>query len=138
MMSRRKTKDVCIKHASRRAFERYGIMLTPEQCNQMSNFIKRENKERAIYVDTRTNRITRWKIWYQDKWIPVAYDKTRGTIVSILPEGSLDENKIECKQCPWIGDEKELEYGKCPNCNTFLGDIIDQYDNDLDDDLDKN
>lgn len=131
-MSQRKTKLMCIKHAARRAMERHGIVLTFEQCNQISNFIKNKDRSRALYIDKRSNRITRWKVFYNNKWIPVAYDKIRGTVVSILPEGSLDDNYVECKQCPWTGHDENLKMGNCPECGTFLGDIVDHVDQDID------
>jgi len=65
-------------HSRRRAAQRLGVGVPSSRLKQLAQMIRSGD---AVFIEKKTNRI---KIWEVDG-IRVAYDKTRGTIASVLP-----------------------------------------------------
>lgn len=68
-----------MRHAKRRAFERYGIVLN------MNEAVKQIQSGKGDFLERRSNRITVWLVQQQNKEIRVVYDKLRHVIVTCLP-----------------------------------------------------
>lgn len=71
------------KHAKRRAFERYGIVLNEDELKQIASYIR---KGKADLIRKRSNRVSVYMVRWKDKSYPVVYDRLRRTIVTFLPE----------------------------------------------------
>ncbi|MBI2048059.1 MAG: hypothetical protein HYT27_02875 [Parcubacteria group bacterium] len=88
-----KKKKGQIRHAQKRARERHGLHLDENDLVTLANRIRKQNlpqhKEKAVFVKRKTNRISMWFVWHKNQWLPVAYDKERKSIATILPEGAL-------------------------------------------------
>lgn len=46
------------------------------------------NAKTTIFVEKQSNRLKKWKIFYDGFWYCVVYDSKRGTIATLLPEGT--------------------------------------------------
>jgi len=83
------------KHVIKRALERYGVLLTIRGCKRIANRVRKIDGQCSIsckdvvFVDRQSYRITRWFIYYYERWFPVVYDTKDKIIITILPKGSL-------------------------------------------------
>jgi hypothetical protein len=87
-MSRRRPVSKAVtqrKHAKRRAFERYSLWLGSVD---MQDMIAQIQGGRAVFIERQSRRVTLWVVEAQGKHVPVVYDKSRKTIVTVLPEHS--------------------------------------------------
>ena len=66
------------EHASRRAIQRFGIILDHDDA------IAQIRDGRAEFIERQSCRVTIWRIVQQDQKIVVVYDKNRGTIVTCM------------------------------------------------------
>lgn len=82
-----------IIHAKRRLYERYDIPLNTHQIKELARQIQNASRKGydkfVVFVDRQSLRITRWFIWPRERWVPVVFDKKRGTIVTFLPPHAL-------------------------------------------------
>lgn len=84
-------------HAKRRARERFGIDLSYNDQIDMVEMI-RNGQSRA--VEKRSLRVTVHELEWDGQTLRVVYDKSRGTIVTVLPEAydldgaGMEENEI--------------------------------------------
>jgi hypothetical protein len=69
-------------HAKRRAEERYGLSLNR---NGQDEIVRKIQYGEAELVERQSNRVTIWKVCFQNTWIKVVYDSSRHTIASVLP-----------------------------------------------------
>lgn len=85
-------KDRLIRHSHKRLRERFGISLSNEELRELGEQIRKKDEARfkgkAVFFDTQSLRVTRWFVWFRDRWIPIVYDKNRKVIITALPEGS--------------------------------------------------
>lgn len=70
------------RHAKKRAFERYGLVLNKFD---FQTIILRIQTNKAKFIERQTNRITIWELTVHDILCRVVYDKQRKQIVSFLP-----------------------------------------------------
>lgn len=87
---RQKSKDM-LRHVKRKFWLRYNIDLTDEVHRQLINKIR--NNEGTL-VEKQSNRLSAWEILYKEKIMTVIYDKTRGMLVTVLPEGANIEDRF--------------------------------------------
>lgn len=71
-----------IRHAKDRAFERHGLDLTTADLERLAAQI-RAGKSRPVRKSTNARSVH--LVEHEGSWYPVAYDKTRGQIVTFLP-----------------------------------------------------
>lgn len=83
MKSSRKKSKAQMRHALRRALQRFGVFFSKEDLQQMIAQIKNK-KSRCLFVTS--NRASVHEVFFKDKWYPVVYDCIRKTIVTFLPE----------------------------------------------------
>lgn len=69
-------------HAKKRAFERLRMQLTPDRHRRLVYDIQNNRLE---FVDRQSNRVSRWRFWFNGKESFVIYDKKRKSIVTFLP-----------------------------------------------------
>lgn len=73
-----------IKHAKKRAVQRYGLELSRIDVAQIIETIQRNG---AQFIERQSNRVTVWSVPFEDRNLKVVYDKMRKSIVTCLPEG---------------------------------------------------
>lgn len=79
-------------HAKRRAKERYKLILSKKEYDDLVNLVQ-ENKSESLYKES--NRISIKKILYEDQELYFAYDNKRHTIVTFLHEEYVDWEFVE-------------------------------------------
>ena len=84
-MKRRKPKDkaTLVKHAQKRFYERFNVDMSEDDIYTMSNLIR---EGRCEFIEKQSNRISLFYVNYNDKKYEVVYDKSRKSIVTVLPE----------------------------------------------------
>ena len=75
-------KDAQKLHAKHRALERYGITLNK---TIFRTWIEQIQTGAAKFLERQSNRVSVFEVSYEDKAIPVVYDRLRKTIVTTLP-----------------------------------------------------
>ncbi|KKT43597.1 MAG: hypothetical protein UW32_C0001G0189 [Candidatus Wolfebacteria bacterium GW2011_GWE2_44_13] len=87
MARRRCSKTKALKgHAKSRSFQRYdGVTLSNRDLRAIVHKIQTRDGE---FVEKKSNRVTEWKISYNETLWRVRYDKTRGVIITFLPVDS--------------------------------------------------
>ena len=70
-------------HATRRAYERYGLDLHRRDIDALVRMIQRGN---GVCIGKSSNRVTLWELEYAGNRLPVVYDRKRKTIVTVLPD----------------------------------------------------
>jgi hypothetical protein len=84
-----KSKASCqIKHARRRALQRYGLCVSEAQIDQIVQMIK---QQKARFVAKQSCRVSIWEIDWEGKKAKVVYDRSRETIASFLPMGAWED-----------------------------------------------
>lgn len=85
------------RHAFRRFAERFGCVLSNATYSDM---VKQIQDGRATFVRRQSNRITIWRLTYNDRVVRVAYDNSRHNIVTFMPEGdnSMHPNALPLQQ----------------------------------------
>lgn len=68
-------------HARKRAIERFGL--------KYNRFVRKElvkmiQNGKAEFIEKQSNRVSKWRILYDGRWIDVIYDGRRKTIVTFL------------------------------------------------------
>lgn len=84
MTSDRKEKT----HSRQRALQRHGINLGPET---RRDFISQIQKNKAVFLERKSNRLSAFAVTYYGEWIPVLYDKKRGEIATFYPSDYLNK-----------------------------------------------
>ena len=74
-----------MRHARRRAKQRYGLDLSTDQLRAIANRIK---DGRASLLRSCSNRVGIYQVPYQQQLLVVAYDRKRGQVSSFLPPNS--------------------------------------------------
>lgn len=80
-------------HSKQRVMERYGIQLNHEDFKEI---IRQIRNYESTPVDKRSNRISIHIVKVRGIELPVAYDRIRHTVASILPKHVLEE-KANCE-----------------------------------------
>lgn len=70
------------RHAKQRALQRYGIDLNK---TLLRTWVEQIHSGSAKFLERQSNRVSVFEITYNDKQIPVVYDRIRKTIVTALP-----------------------------------------------------
>lgn len=70
-----------IKHAQKRFKHRYGITLSKEQYNDM---LAQIHQGKAEFICKDTHRISKFWVMIEGMRVPVVYDRTRKSIVTVL------------------------------------------------------
>jgi len=81
----RRTNDkrICERiHAKRRALERYGLSLTTHNLKEIGEQIWIEKN--AFFIRRQSQRVTLWKVIYQNTSMYVVYDALRESVVTVL------------------------------------------------------
>ena len=86
-------------HARSRAVHRYGIELTPVVLGEWLGQIQSDTPT-ARFLERQSHRITLWAVRHNGREVPVVYDKTRGTIVSVLPPDVLARFPVRTPETP--------------------------------------
>lgn len=73
-----------MKHALRRAYERYGQNMSPNQIKQIAKLIA-DNSPDCEFVERQSWRVSVWDVHYEGNAYRVVYDKNRHSIVTFLP-----------------------------------------------------
>lgn len=73
------------KHAKKRAEERFGIKLNKTDIHQIVTCIQ-EKRDNVAFVKALSNRVSVWKIDFNNAVALALYDKHRKNIVTFLPE----------------------------------------------------
>lgn len=89
-MSRNKKKTAQMRHAQRRACERYDIELTKEVHDFFIRAIRSKDLTKAVKLWQQSIRVAIYKVRFETRWIPVVYDKQRVQIVTFLPIEALE------------------------------------------------
>jgi hypothetical protein len=79
---KKKTADVLLRHARRRARERYGLDLQDHEVRGLANRIKRGA---ARFIAKQSNTKSIFEIDAFGKTLPVVYNKAKGVIATFLP-----------------------------------------------------
>ncbi len=77
-------------HAKARAKARYEIWFNNDLKTKFVKWIQTGDVN-SKYIRSDSIRISIWAVKYNNKWIPVVYDKKRKSIVTFLPPEVLDE-----------------------------------------------
>jgi hypothetical protein len=77
-------------HAQKRLIKRHSIL--PSK-NLFNEWVKSIQNGKAEFIDRQLNRLTRWLVEYDNKKIPVVYDKERKSIVTILENEMINLGK---------------------------------------------
>jgi hypothetical protein len=92
----KRSKYVCqIKHAQRRALERYGIHCSYADLISIRDQIQ---SQRATFVERQSHRVTVWDLTHQQKEVRVVYDSQRKMIVTFLPPEAREDFEHERRQ----------------------------------------
>lgn len=78
-----KTKDILVKHALKRAFERYDALLSPADIEAMNRKIRLNEGQ---HVERQSSTRTVWVVPYGDAKYAVVYNKALSCIVTFLPK----------------------------------------------------
>ena len=70
-------------HAKRRAYERFDLELNR---HQLRDLVQQIQNGKAEHIESQTNRVSIKRVTFEGKKYTVAYDKTRQTIITFLPE----------------------------------------------------
>ena len=82
MLSKAKAQQA---HGRRRSIERYGVGLTKIAEREI---IEKIQNGKATFLEKESNRISLFGVKYAGEETVVVYDKTRGTIVTLMPRES--------------------------------------------------
>ena len=85
-----KTRDET-RHSTFRAKQRYFLSLSKEDILSIVTLIQLNLPETTEFVCSESNRISIWKVLYQEKWLVVVYDKKRHTLATVLPPTVTEE-----------------------------------------------
>lgn len=88
-MPRNKKAKNQVAHATRRARQRYGISLKQHDYTDLCRVLTKGNSQDCVFLQKQSNRVTFWAVFYEDKWLPVVYDKLRKRIATVLPPEAL-------------------------------------------------
>lgn len=92
----KRSKYACqIKHAQRRALERYGIHCSYADLISIRDQIQ---SQRAAFVERQSHRVTVWDLTHQQKEVRVVYDNQRKMIVTFLPPEAREDFEHERRQ----------------------------------------
>lgn len=70
-----------LRHAKRRAWERFGWNLSDAELRGLANRVRRRE---ASFVEKQSNRVSLFDLRYRGKTCRVAYDKSRQSILTFL------------------------------------------------------
>lgn len=88
-----------IVHACRRASERYGFELTPEDYEKLRQRLIGQFKDQTgIVFLEKKGKSSQFAVWHGCEWLPIVYDKRHKTIVTFLPKHVLLRHK---HKLPW-------------------------------------
>lgn len=76
-----------LKHARRRARERYDLNLDPSEVACIVNKIVRGE---SIVLARQSVRVSVHQVFYKDRWLIAVYDRKRRQIASFLPDDYYD------------------------------------------------
>ena len=79
---RKKTERDLYRHFRWRVFQRHGIEIEEKDYDAMVAMIQ-EGQGTFLWAESHTKH--HWKIWWEDKFFRVVYDKKRGCLVTALP-----------------------------------------------------
>ena len=71
------------RHAQRRAFERYGVVMGKKQQDQICQLIR---SDRCTLLKKQSNRVSIYKVKYEEVEFIVVYDKIRNSLATFLPK----------------------------------------------------
>lgn len=78
MTSKRKSQ---LKHAIRRAHERFGFELSK---SDIQTIVKKITSGESIPIERQSNRVTIHTLWYNEQHLKVAYDKIRKSVITVM------------------------------------------------------
>lgn len=81
-------------HARKRGMQRYGLQIGPKTYDQLCNRIQNKGPE-VVFLLKESNRVSHFAIKHDGDWLPVVYDKERGTIVTFLPKEALEQYEVK-------------------------------------------
>jgi hypothetical protein len=87
------SKKVCQRiHAKRRLEERFGFTVNRHEFREL---VQQITSGKAEHLESQSNRVSIKAVTFKGKKIAVAYDKSRQTIITFLPDEALQEYKNE-------------------------------------------
>lgn len=89
-MSRGDKKAAQMRHARQRAIERYDIEFDQAMHQTFLRAIQSGDLRKAVKLWRQSNRVSIFKVWFDEKWIPVVYDNQRKQVVTFLPIEALE------------------------------------------------
>lgn len=90
----KRNKKDCMKiHAKNRIALRFNTVLSDQDIDNIITLY--QDNRKSIKLGKLTNRLSKGIVWYQDKWIPIVYDKDRKEICTILSLDMLDKTELE-------------------------------------------
>lgn len=95
--SGKKTQQILMSHAIKRAFERYDVRLTLADIEEMGNSI-RFNK--GVFVEAQSASRTAWVVPLKGVEYPVIYNKSLGCVTTVLPRYVLEKWKPSSQPVP--------------------------------------
>jgi hypothetical protein len=78
------------RHAKRRAFERYALDLHQDA---QASIVRAIQGGEARFLRRQSWRVTLWEVEHDGQRLPVVYDRKRKTIVTVLPEEALTQER---------------------------------------------
>lgn len=69
-------------HARRRSAQRFGVLLTNEAEREI---VEKIRSGRATFIEKQSHRVSLFGVIYAGKETVVVYDKSRGTVVTLMP-----------------------------------------------------
>lgn len=73
------------RHAKRRAYERYGIVIGN---SRLEKVVKAIQRNKGKFIQRYSNRVTEWEVTLEEEVCRVLYDKERKQIITFLPSES--------------------------------------------------
>jgi len=89
-----------LKHAKKRAQERYGVSLSKQDMKEIAGWI-RHNKARHIHTKSLTKAI--WAVEIRGEEIIVLYDRKKRIVVTVLPSEVEERYKKPDEEVPSTG-----------------------------------
>ncbi len=86
------TKAACQRaHTRKRLRERFGVFGNRKL---LDSFVERiQIRDRVIFIDKQSNRVSRWYIFHEQYKIAVVYDSIRKVITTVLTEEQIEAGK---------------------------------------------
>lgn len=89
-MSKWDKKSAQMHHARQRAIQRYDLEFDQAMHTTFLQAIQSCNTKKAVKLWQQSNRISIFKVWFDERWIPVVYDRQRKQVVTFLPKEAME------------------------------------------------